>query len=69
LLTVRLGDGTEIAAEPVRRALGHASRPIGEAELRAKFVACARLAMDDARAARWWDAAMADPSARVAWPA
>lgn len=67
-LTVRLRDGTTVPAKPVHRALGHASRPIGEPELRAKFMACAGLALDAAAAARWWDAAMAPLDARVRWP-
>jgi 2-methylcitrate dehydratase PrpD len=68
LLTIRLRDGAQLQAEPVRRALGHASRPIGQAELRAKFRACAALAMDEAGAERWWDAAMAPLDASVRWP-
>ncbi len=67
-LTVRLRDGTTVPATPVRRALGHPSRPIGETELRAKFLACAGLALDAAAASRWWDAAMAPLDARVRWP-
>lgn len=68
LLTVRLRNGSELKAQPVRRALGHASRPIGEAELREKFVACAAIAMDSAAAAGWWDAAMAPLDSQVRWP-
>lgn len=67
-LTVRLRDGSELKAAPVRRALGHASRPIGEAELRDKFNGCAAFTLDAAGAGRWWDAAMAPPQARVRWP-
>ncbi len=67
-LSVRLRDGTTVHAAPVHRALGHASRPIGEPELRAKFMACAGLALDAAAASRWWDAAMAPLDARVRWP-
>lgn len=67
-LTVRLRDGTALHAEPVHRALGHASRPIGDDELRRKFLSCAAFAMDAARAAQWWDAAMAPPDASVRWP-
>ena len=68
LLAARLRDGSVLRAEPVRRALGHASRPIGEQELREKFMACARNALDDPSAARWWDAAMAPDDAQVRWP-
>ena len=68
LLTVRLRDGSVLTAEPVRRALGHASRPIGPAQLREKFIACARTAMDAAAAATWWDAAMAPLDSPVRWP-
>lgn len=39
-LHLRLDDGTWLEAEPVRRALGHASRPIDDAALRAKFDDC-----------------------------
>jgi 2-methylcitrate dehydratase PrpD len=66
-LTVRLRDGSEFKAQPVRRALGHASRPIGDAELRQKFMACATGLPGD-MAGRWWDAANAPLDARVAWP-
>jgi 2-methylcitrate dehydratase PrpD len=68
LLTVRLRDGSVLTAEPVHRALGHASRPIGPAQLREKFMACALTAMDAAAAAAWWDAAMAPLEAPVRWP-
>jgi 2-methylcitrate dehydratase PrpD len=68
LLAVRLRDGAVLKAEPVRRALGHASRPIGEEELREKFIACTRTALDDAGAARWWEAATAPLDAQVRWP-
>jgi aconitate decarboxylase len=67
-LTVRLRDGSVLKAEPVRRALGHASRPIGEVELREKFMACAATAMNAAAAAGWWDAAMAPLASQVRWP-
>jgi hypothetical protein len=53
----------------VRRALGHASRPIGAEELREKFIACARTALDDAGTARWWEAATAPLDTQVRWPA
>ncbi|MDB5900140.1 MAG: MmgE/PrpD family protein [Ramlibacter sp.] len=68
VLTVRLRDGTALQAQPVQRALGHATRPIGEAELREKFIACATAAMDAAGADRWWNAAMAPLQAQVRWP-
>jgi 2-methylcitrate dehydratase PrpD len=67
-LSVRLRDGSQCQADPVRRALGHASRPIGEAELRAKFMACAATSITPPDATRWWDAANAPLDARVAWP-
>jgi 2-methylcitrate dehydratase PrpD len=67
-LTVRLRDGTELDADPVHRALGHASRPIGEAELRAKFFSCAGFAMEEEQSARWWDAATAPLGAPLRWP-
>lgn len=40
LLRVQLADGSWLAADPVRRALGHAARPIDDAALRAKFDDC-----------------------------
>jgi 2-methylcitrate dehydratase PrpD len=67
-LSVRMKNGDRFEAEPVRRALGHASRPIGEAELRAKFMACAAVALDERKAQAWWEAAMAPLDSRVAWP-
>ncbi len=67
-LSVRLRDGTSVQAVPVRRALGHASRPVGEPELKAKFMACARTALGDELAQVWWAAAMAEPQAPVRWP-
>jgi 2-methylcitrate dehydratase PrpD len=67
-LTVRLRDGSALNAQPVRRALGHASRPIGEAELREKFAACSAIAMDAAAAAHWWEAAMAPLDSQMRWP-
>ena len=67
-LTVRLRGGTIVQAVPVRRALGHASRPVGEPELKAKFMACARTALTNEGASAWWSAAMADPHDPVRWP-
>jgi 2-methylcitrate dehydratase PrpD len=40
LLRVQLDDGTLLDAEPVHRALGHATRPIDDAALKAKFLDC-----------------------------
>ncbi|MFI4927569.1 MAG: MmgE/PrpD family protein, partial [Burkholderiales bacterium] len=67
-LSVRMRDGSVYRAEPVRRALGHASRPIGDAELRAKFLGCAACAMQPAQAAAWWEAAMAPGGQLVTFP-
>jgi aconitate decarboxylase len=68
VLVVRLRDGSVLKSEPVRRALGHASRPIGPAELREKFIACTLIAMHAAPAAAWWEAATAPLDAQVRWP-
>ena len=46
---VTLADGTVLAGEPVRRALGHAHNPIGMEELRAKFADCVGAALASAR--------------------
>lgn len=67
-MTVRLRDGSTLEADPVRRALGHASRPIDDASLREKFMRCAGRALEPASALRWWEAAMAPPAAPVRWP-
>lgn len=67
-LKVQLSDGREIEAEPVHRALGHATRPIPIEALRGKFMACAGIALAEAEAHAWWAAAMAPPEAAVAWP-
>lgn len=50
-LRVTLHDGRVLEAEPVRRALGHATRPIDDAALRAKFDDCGG-------SAAWWAALM-----------
>ena len=65
---VRLRGGSTLEAEPVRRALGHASRPIDDAALHQKFMGCAGFALDAATARRWWDAAMAPADEPVRWP-
>lgn len=52
LLRVQLNDGTLFEADPVRRALGHASRPIDDAALQAKFFDCGG-------SEAWWLALMA----------
>lgn len=67
-LTLRLRDGSELKAQPVRRALGHATRPIGEPELRAKFMACVTPALSASAAATWWDSATAALDSPVRWP-
>ncbi len=66
-LTVRLRDGQRIEAEPVRRALGHACRPIGTGELRRKFEGCASGLGDDT-VGRWWASVTAPLDAPVRWP-
>jgi 2-methylcitrate dehydratase PrpD len=40
LVTVELTNGSTIAGEPVRRATGHASRPLTEAQIYEKFADC-----------------------------
>lgn len=40
LLRVQLDDGTLLDADPVHRALGHATRPIDDAALKEKFLDC-----------------------------
>ena len=39
-VTVELTDGSTIAGEPVKRATGHASRPLTEAQIYDKFADC-----------------------------
>ncbi len=39
-VTVELADGRTVAGEPVRRATGHASRPLTESQLYDKFADC-----------------------------
>ena len=46
---VTLADGTVLAGEPVRRALGHAHNPLGMDGLRAKFADCVGAALASAR--------------------
>jgi aconitate decarboxylase len=65
---VRLSDGTELAATPVRRAQGHASRPLTDEKLKEKFLSCAGVSLPPDRALAWWDAVMAPPGQPVAWP-
>jgi 2-methylcitrate dehydratase PrpD len=61
-LLVTLDDGCVLQAEPVRRALGHAARPIDDAALRAKFIDCGGTE-------GWWQALMAgDDNAPLQWP-
>jgi aconitate decarboxylase len=67
-LSVRMRDGSVLQAAPVRRALGHASRPIGEAELRQKFLACAGTCLQPAQAQAWWDAAWTPLEKPVVFP-
>ncbi len=68
-LSVGLSDGSVLQAQPVRRAQGHASRPVDDAQLRAKFMACARLSLPrEDLASAWWQAAMAPARALVRWP-
>lgn len=59
---VTLRDGRVLDAEPVRRALGHATRPIDDAALRTKFDDCGG-------SAAWWAALLDTPdSARFVLP-
>lgn len=67
-LSVRLRDGACIDGEPVRRALGHASRPVGDGELAEKFLTCARVMLDDETAQAWWRSVSAPDDCPVRWP-
>ncbi len=49
-----LADGTELASEPVVRALGHASRPLGLDALREKYLDCAVRSTQPAQALQRW---------------
>ena len=37
---MELADGSTVAGEPVKRATGHASRPLSEAQIYEKFADC-----------------------------
>jgi len=39
-VTVQLADGSTLAGEPVKRATGHATRPLTEAQIFEKFADC-----------------------------
>lgn len=52
---VTLADGLQVRSEPVTRALGHASRPLDNQALRAKFLDCASATMAPEQAQVWWD--------------
>ncbi len=59
---VQLADGRWLAADPVHRALGHASRPIDDAALHAKFSDCGG-------PEAWWTVLMhGDALAVPCWP-
>ncbi len=51
---VTLADASVWNSEPVRRARGHATRPLDEAETREKFMACASLTCSPLDAAAHW---------------
>ncbi|MFO1191056.1 MAG: MmgE/PrpD family protein [Rhodoferax sp.] len=53
-LEVELADGRVQVAEPVRRAKGHASRPLDTPELQAKFIDCASQTLEPSAAHAWW---------------
>jgi 2-methylcitrate dehydratase PrpD len=46
-VTVELADGSIVAGEPVRRATGHASRPLTEAQIFEKFADCLDAGVSD----------------------
>ena len=46
-VTVELTDGSSVAGEPVRRATGHASRPLTEAQIFEKFADCLDVGASD----------------------
>jgi hypothetical protein len=39
-VTVELANGTRVAGDPVKRATGHATRPLSEAQIYEKFADC-----------------------------
>ena len=59
---VRFRDGESISATPVHRAKGHASLPLTDVELQAKFLDCGRSQLGDAAALAWWQALWAAPA-------
>jgi 2-methylcitrate dehydratase PrpD len=46
-VTVEMTDGSTIAGEPVKRATGHASRPLTEAQIYDKFADCLDVGASD----------------------
>lgn len=60
-LRVTLRGGAVLASAPVYRAKGHATRPLGDEELRQKFFDCACRSLDVSRAGEWWHALMRFP--------
>lgn len=67
-LTIHLSDGSSLISEPVSKALGHAQRPIGEAELHEKFLDCAQRTLTASQASQWWSSCNAPDKEPVAWP-
>lgn len=53
---LRLRSGEIIVSDAVERAKGHASQPLSDDELRAKFLDCARPSLGEQRALGWWRA-------------
>jgi 2-methylcitrate dehydratase PrpD len=46
-VTVELANGTTITGEPVKRATGHATRPLTEAQIYEKFADCLGVGVSD----------------------
>lgn len=53
-------DGRTVTSDPVTRPRGHHSRPLDDAELRAKFMDCAQPAIGARAASAWWDDLVGD---------
>ncbi len=67
-VVIHLRDGSSMSSEPVSKALGHAQRPIGEAELHEKFQDCSQRTLTPSQANQWWSSCNAPEKEPVRWP-
>jgi 2-methylcitrate dehydratase PrpD len=67
-LSIKFFNDTEVSANAIRRAKGHATNPLSDIEMKDKFFACAGLALPESQVHAWWSSLHLDNNELVVLP-